>query len=67
MRKIYVTYVSGGIAKKAELSEERLNALKNSGTITEIQIHQSASLMEKKYGELLCSDGKCDNRSRLLS
>ena len=67
MKKLYVTYVDNGIVKKGELSEERFHALQASGKITEVQVHSNKSLMEKKFGELLCPGGKCDNRNFLLS
>lgn len=66
MKKVYVTYNDGGIIKKGELSEERLSALKNSGTITEVQTYPNKQLMEQTYGNLLCPGGNCNNKNLLI-
>ncbi len=65
MKTIYVTYNENGIIKKGKLSEERFTQLQKNGMISEVQTYSNERLMEQSYGNLLCHDGRCDNRNIL--
>lgn len=66
MKTIYVTYNENGVIKKGKLSEDRFAQLQNSGKISEVQTYSNERLMEQSYGQLLCHDGRCDNRNFLM-
>ena len=65
MKKILVTYIENGIAKKATLSEKNFRTLSMSSSISEVQTYENARLMETGYNTILCSNGSCSNRDLL--
>jgi len=49
MKKLYVTYLQSGILKKAEITEEKYNVLRNDPTVSELIVYTSSLLQEQNY------------------
>ena len=54
---IYVTYIEGGVTKKATLNEERMSALQSNPNIINLTIYSSPMLQEQAYQAMIGAGG----------
>lgn len=63
---IYITYKEGETVKKGCVDESRLSKLRSNPQIKEVIVYPNEIIMETNYNNMVCKDGKCDNKNFLL-